>query len=99
MRDQPLLGHFLHGVLRALAADAALLDAGERNQVDAAARRVVQVHDADVDAARRRQRPGQVAREQSGGEAERRRVHARSALVERRERARSTGPARRSPRT
>ena len=69
------------------------------NQIDAAAGRLVDVHDADVNPARRGQRRGDVAREDAGGKAELRgvdlrRSHRRACRTES-----PTPPARRSPRT
>ena len=49
-RDEPFFGHLLHRVLRPFAAEPAVLDAGKRDQVDTAAGRLVDVHDADVQA-------------------------------------------------
>ena len=71
-RDKAFFGHFAHCVLRTFPADAAVLDPGKRHQVDTAARWLVDMHDPDMQAARGRHRPHDVAREQPGGQTERR---------------------------
>src|SRR6476660_4884541 len=47
--DQALVGHFAHGVLWALASEAAFFHAPVRHHVDAAARRLVHVHGAHLE--------------------------------------------------
>src|SRR6185436_1481038 len=62
-RDKAFFGHFAHCVLRTFSADAAVLDAGERHQVDTAARWLVDVDNADVQATRSHHRAHHVTRE------------------------------------
>src|SRR5688572_8322769 len=81
-RDEPFFGHLLHRVLRAFAPLAALLDAAERHQVDAAARCIVDVEEADRQPPRRVHRAGHVPGEDAGGQAERRGVGLREGVVE-----------------
>ena len=83
---EPLFGHLLHRVFRPFAPEAAVLDAAERHHVDAAARRLVDVDDADVKPPGGRIARSMSLREDAGGKTERARHSPRDRVVERTER-------------
>src|SRR6218665_320069 len=72
----PFFGHFVHGVARSFAAETAVLGAAVGHQVDARARRFVDVHATHLEFLRGRQRVAQAVGEQAGGQAEGRGVDA-----------------------
>ena len=80
--DEALFGHFLHCVFRPFASHAAVLDAGEGDQIDAATRWLVDVDDAYVQPARRVHRTHDIACEDAGRQSEWRGVHRIDSFIE-----------------
>src|SRR5439155_15962532 len=73
-RHEPLFGHLGDRIAWPLASETALFHAAIRHEIHAAARRLVDVHGADAETSRRRDRAIDVLREDSRREAVRRGV-------------------------